>query len=201
MNRREAIQKAALTLGYAVSASAVAGVLDGCRARPDLAYKPVFFSEDQALTVSELTEIILPKTNTPGAKEAGVPGFIDSLLKAVYTEEQQAAFVKKLAAFDAEAKGSYGDNFGACGKEDQLIFAKKKHDEALRSLGEAGAEGWWNNGEGEKDTPFIITMKELTILGFFTSEVGATEVLQYNQVPGPFQGCVPLEKVGKAWAT
>jgi gluconate 2-dehydrogenase gamma chain len=44
-------------------------------------------------------------------------------------------------------------------------------------------------------------MKELTLLGFFTSEAGATKVLQYNQVPGPFKGCVPLTEVGKAWAT
>jgi hypothetical protein len=44
-------------------------------------------------------------------------------------------------------------------------------------------------------------MKELTLLGFFTSEPGATQVLQYNQVPGPFKGCVPLTEVGKQWAT
>ena len=201
MNRREAIQKAALTLGYVLSASAVAGVLHGCKARPDLVYKPDFFSEDQALTMSELVEIILPKTNTPGAKDAGVPGFIDSLLKEVYTAEQQNSFLTGLAAFDAEAKSSYGDNFGQCKKEDQLAFVKKKHNEAIHSVGQAGAEGWWNSKRGDIETPFIITVKELTILGFFTSEAGATQVLQYNQVPGSFQGCVPLEKVGKAWAT
>ncbi|HLZ15826.1 MAG TPA: gluconate 2-dehydrogenase subunit 3 family protein [Cyclobacteriaceae bacterium] len=201
MNRREAIQKAALTLGYAISASAVAGVLHGCKAKPDLVYQPDFFSEDQALTVSELAEIILAKTNTPGAKDAGVPGFIDSLVKEVYPKEQQVAFIKNLNAFDAEAKSIYGDNFGKCKKEDQLAFVKKKHDEALRSIGKADVEGWWNRGGSDKGTPFIITVKELTLVGFFTSEIGATQVLQYNQVPGPFQGCVPLEKVGKAWAT
>ena len=200
MNRREAIQKAALTLGYAISASAALGVLHGCKAKPELVYKPDFFTDDQALTISELSEIILPKTATPGAKEAGVPGFIDSLLKEVYSKEKQAKFLNDLSAFEAEAKKNYGDNFGSCKKEDQLAFVKKKHDEALRDVGTAGVEGWWNAGEG-KEVPFIITVKELTILGFFTSEPGATQVLQYNQVPGPFQGCVPLEKVGKAWAT
>ncbi len=199
MNRREAIQKAAITLGYAISATAIGGVLNGCKAKPNLVYKPNFFSEDQARTVSELAEIILPKTNTLGAKEAGVPGFIDSLLKEVYTKEQQDAFMRGLAEFDEEAKKSYGDNFGECKKEDQLAFVKKKHDEAMSSVGAAGVEGWWNAGKG-KEKPFIIEVKELTILGFFTSEPGATQVLQYNQVPGPFQGCVPLEKVGKAWA-
>jgi|SRR5882672_78241 len=200
MNRREAIQRAALTLGYAISASAALGVLHGCKAKPDLVYKPDFFTDDQALTVSELAEIILPKTSTPGAKEAGVPGFIDSLLKEVYSKEQQDKFLKDLATFDEEAKKSYGDNFASLKKEDQLAYVKKKHDEALSSVDKAGVEGWWNSGTGG-ETPFVIAVKELTILGFFTSEPGATQVLQYNQVPGPFQGCVLLEKVGKAWAT
>jgi len=201
MNRREAIQKAAWTLGYAISASAAFGVLHGCKAKPDLVYKPVFFTEDQALTVSQLAEIIMPKTTTPGAKDAGVPGFIDDLLKEVYTKEQQTKFLDGLSTFDEEARKNYGENFGALKREDQLAFVKKKHDEAMSSVGTAGAEGWWNGSGKGKETPFIITMKELTILGFFTSEPGATQVLQYNQVPGPFQGCVPLEKVGKAWAT
>jgi gluconate 2-dehydrogenase gamma chain len=200
MNRREAIQKAALTLGYAISASAAFGVLQGCKAKPDLTYKPDFFTEEQALTISELSEIILPRTTTPGAKDAGVPGFIDSLLKEVYSKEQQEKFLKDLSAFDDEARKNYGDGFGQCKKEDQLTFVKKKHEEALSSVGRSGAEGWWNTADGN-ETPFIIRVKELTILGFFTSEPGATQVLQYNQVPGPFQGCVPLEKVGKAWAT
>src|SRR5882672_810388 len=108
MNRREAIQKAALTLGYAISASAALGVLQGCKAKPDLVYKPDFFTDDQALTISELAEIILPKTATPGAKDVGVPGFIDDLLKEVYTKEQQENFLKELSAFDEEAKKDYG---------------------------------------------------------------------------------------------
>jgi len=200
MNRREAIQKAALTLGYAISSATAFGVLHGCKAKPDLVYKPDFFTDEQALTVSELSEIILPRTATPGAKEAGVPGFIDSLLKEVYTREQQAKFLSELSTFEEEAEKNYGDRFGSLKKEDQLAFVKKKHDEAMSSVGAAGVEGWWNSGN-EKETPFVMTIKELTLVGFFTSEPGATQVLQYNQVPGPFQGCVPLEKVGKAWAT
>jgi hypothetical protein len=200
MNRREALQKAGLALGYAISASSIFGVLNGCKARPELDYKPDFFTEDQALTISELAEIILPKTTTPGAHDAGVPGFIDSMVKEVYSKEQQEKFLKDLTAFDEEANKTYGSNFGLCKHEDQLAYVKKKHDEAIGSVGKAGAEGWWNSGNGN-EMPFIIKVKELTIIGFFTSEPGATEVLQYNQVPGPFQGCVPLQKVGKAWAT
>ncbi|MFZ5999973.1 MAG: gluconate 2-dehydrogenase subunit 3 family protein, partial [Bacteroidota bacterium] len=52
-----------------------------------------------------------------------------------------------------------------------------------------------------KDRPFILMTKELTVSGFFTSEVGATQVLQYAPVPGAYHGCVPLAEVGKTWAT
>lgn len=200
MNRREAIQKTALTLGYAVSASAIAGVLKGCTARPELTYKPEFFTEDQAALVSELAEIILPKTATPGAKEAGVPGFIDSLLKEVYVKEEQDKFLKGLADFADEAKKTIGEDFVNTERSEQVAFFKKKHDEALAGAGDGGGTGWWNTSGGA-EKPFVLKMKELTILGFFTSEPGATQVLQYNPVPGPFKGCVPLAEVGKQWAT
>ena len=200
MNRREAIQRTALALGYAISAPALAGVLNGCKATPELTYKPGFFTDDQALSISELAEIIIPKTSTPGAKEAGVPAFIDSMLKEVYKKEDQDNFLKGLAEFEDEAQKTYGSSFGGCKPEERLELFKKHHDAAITALGTGGPTGWWNTAGGA-DKPFVLKVKELTLLGFFTSEPGATQVLQHKAVPGPFQGCVPLAEVGKAWAT
>jgi len=200
MNRREAIQRTAIALGYAVTGPALVGVLKGCKATPQVNYKPVFFTEAQAATVAELSEIIIPRTETPGAKEAGVPAFIDSMLKEVYLKEDQDKFLKGLADFEAEAEKEFGNNFMNCKPEDQIALFKKHHDAAVSALGTGGPTGWWNTAGGA-DKPFVLKVKELTLLGFFTSEAGATQVLQYNQVPGPFQGCVPLSQVGKAWAT
>jgi len=200
MNRREAIQRASLVLGYALTGPALTGVLQGCKASPELTYKPVFFSENQALLISELSEIIIPKTSTPGAIDAGVPGFIDQIIRETYTKEQQENFLKGLAEFDAEAKKEYNDNFTACSAEQRVAFTKKQHDATFANGVEGGSAGWWNT-KRDADKPFILKVKELTILGFFTSEPGATKVLQYNQVPGPFKGCVPLAEVGKTWAT
>mgnify|MGYP001574847307 CR=1 FL=1 len=200
MNRREAIQRTALVLGYAISGPALVGVLHGCKATPELDYKPVFFSEDQARLIAEVAEIILPKTTTPGAKDVGVPGFIDSMLKEVFQKEDQDHFLKGLSEFDDDAKNIFGNAFNDCDLEEQKAHFKKYHDEALSKSSREESTGWWNTG-GRNDKSFVLKMKELTLLGFFTSEPGATQVLQYNQVPGPFQGCIPLEKVGKAWAT
>jgi gluconate 2-dehydrogenase gamma chain len=199
MNRREVLQKTALALGYAVTGPAFAGIMNGCKATPKLNYKPQFFTEEQAALISELAEIIMPKTDTPGAKEAGIPAFIDGMLFEVYSKEDQGKFLKSLAEFDDDAKKTYDKNFVSCEPEEQVAHFKKHHDTALGGSDKNSSWGWWSSKGGDK--PFILKVKELTLLGFFTSEAGATKVLQYNPVPGPFKGCVPLKEVGKTWAT
>ena len=199
MDRREALQRAAAVLGYAISGPALVGILNGCKAAPELTYTPDFFTEDQARLVGELVEIILPRTRTPGAKDAGVPGFIDAMLKAVYPKDDQDKFLKGLTEFDDDSKKTYGNTFVDCSDTNRVAMVKKHHDAALAGLKD-GASSGWRSAHGEK-MPFILKIKELTLLGFFTSEPGATKVLQYNQVPEPFKGCVPLVEVGKTWAT
>ena len=194
MNRREAIERTALILGYTVSAPAMMGVLKGCKAAPELSYKPVFFTEDQARTVGEVAEIIIPKTDTPGAKEAGVPAFIDLMLKDVYPQKDKDRFLKGLLEFEQQTTKMYGDAFIDLDPVKQGEWVKKVHDAAIEAFKIA-------DEETKKDKPFILMTKELTMLGFFTSEPGATKVLQYNPVPGAYHGCLPLTEVGKTWAT
>ncbi len=192
IDRREAIKRTALLMGAAVSASAITGVLNRCKPTPELLYTPVFFTPEQARIIIEVAEIIIPKTDTPGAKDAGVPGFIDTMLKDCYKKEDQDRFLAGLNAFDEEAKKSYGDRFIYCKPEQQTELVKKVHDEALQEMRE--------NKEAKR--PFILMTKELTLLGFFTSEPGATQVLQYIAVPGSYKGCIPISEAGngKAWA-
>ncbi|HTF20204.1 MAG TPA: gluconate 2-dehydrogenase subunit 3 family protein [Chryseolinea sp.] len=199
MNRREAIQRTAMILGYAVAGPAMAGVLNGCQATPALPFKPAFLTAEQAQLVIALCDVIIPKTDTPGAVEAGVPQFIDDMLLSVYTQADKDRMAKGLSAFNEEARSAYDDVFAEIKKEDQIALVKKHHEALAGKSGDSSA-GWWRaSGAGEK--PLIIEMKELILLGFFTSQPGATEVLQYNQAPGPYKGCVPLAEVGKTWAT
>jgi len=194
MDRREALRRTALIMGGAVSASTIMGVLKGCKAKPTIDWKPVFLTEDQGILVSQVAEIILPKTDTPGAKDVGVPGFIDLMVKDVYTKEEQDRFMSGLQAFDEACKTAQGSSFNDLDEEAQTAFVIKVH-------GEAVAE---QKGENKPEhRPFILTMKELTMLGFFTSEVGATQVLQYVAVPGSYKGCIPVSEAGngKTWAT
>ena len=195
MNRREAIQRTAMVLGYAVSAPALMAIVNGCKATPELNYKPVFFTEDQARLVGELAEILLPKTDTPGAKDVGVPSFIDLVLKDCYQQKDKDRYLAGLQSFDEEAKKNFGDLFIDLDPEKQKQHVKTIHDQAV----EADRKGEFKK-EGR---PFILMTKELTLLGYFTSEVGATKVLQYEPVPGAYHGCLPLAEAGngKMWAT
>ena len=195
MNRREAIQRTAMVLGYAVSAPALMAIVNGCKANPELNYKPVFFTEDQARLVGELAEILLPKTDTPGAKDVGVPSFIDLVLKDCYQQKDKDRYLAGLQSFDEEAKKNFGDLFIDLDPEKQKQHVKTIHDQAV----EADRKGEFKK-EGR---PFILMTKELTLLGYFTSEVGATKVLQYEPVPGAYHGCLPLAEAGngKMWAT
>lgn len=199
MNRREVLQRTAAVLGYAVTGPALAGIMSGCKPTPELTYQPDFFTEAEALRVSLMAEILLPRTDTPGALDAGVPGFIDDLLRHTYSPSDQEAFRKGLTEFNEESRKAYGDDFENAKPENQEALIKNLHDAAMSGRTSDNTSGWWGSGQAEK--PFIIKLKELTLIGFFLSEPGATQVLQYNQVPGPFQGCVPLSTVGKTWAT
>lgn len=194
MDRREALRRTAMLMGGALSAPAIMGVLNGCTARPTLNWKPEFLSEEQGAIISQVAEIIIPKTDTPGAIDVGVPGFIDKMLKDCYSPEQQENFVKGIKAFDERAQKEMDDAFLDLSEEKQTSFVKKLHVEAIEAS---------RSAEGAPPKPFILMAKELTLLGYFTSEAGATQVLQYVAVPGHYKGCVPVSEAGngRTWAT
>lgn len=194
MDRREALRRTAWLMGGAVSAPAIMGILKGCKAKPAIDWKPLFLTEEQGLLVSQVSEIIIPKTDTPGAKEAGVPGFIDQMLKEVYSKDDQDKFISGLKEFSDEAAKQFGDPFVELDAAKQEEFVKAQHDAAVKAQKET---------KPAPPRPFVLNIKELTMLGYFTSKPGATEVLQYDAVPGAYKGCLPLSEAGngKTWAT
>src|SRR2546430_8051866 len=98
-------------MGGTLSAPAMLGVLDGCRAAENPAWKPQFLSGGQAQLVAEVAEIMIPRTATPGAKDVGVPAFIDAMLKDTYPREDRERYLSGLEAFDAAARAAHGEGF------------------------------------------------------------------------------------------
>src|SRR5438093_10325819 len=193
IDRREALRRVTLLLGGALSASTVAGVLAGCEARrtPDGAWTPRALTSEQVELVAAVAEHILPETDTPGARAALVHRFIDAMLAESYPAEERQRFLTGLGDVDARAQRSCGRAFLRCGAAEQRALLEQLDREAF------GATG---GTPDEPDVPFMRTMKELTLLGYYTSEIGATRELHNAPVPGRFEGCVPLAQVGRTWA-
>lgn len=190
MDRREAIKRTGLLMGGVVFAPSILGVLKGCTATPGLDWEPTLFSNRQAQLVTSLADVILPEDDTPSASQAGVPAFIESMVKEVYNEEQRQAFLDGLDNFGEESSIELEAEFFDSTDELKYEYAYGLNRFALE-------EG--RGGDG--GTPFILMFKELTMLGYFTSEPGATQVLRYLAVPGKYEGCIPFEEVGRTWAT
>jgi hypothetical protein len=187
MQRRELLRRVAIMLGGAVSAPAALAILQGCSAKDAAVgasdFKPKFLDAPSHMDiVAEIADIIIPKTATSGAKDAGVPAFIDLVLADVYPKDAQERFVAGLREFAAAASTS-GKAFLEREPAQRLAFVKQSLDTALA---------------GDRDPkPFILMARELTLLGFFTSRVGITENMEYVAVPTAYHGCVPLSEMKK----
>src|SRR5205814_9163892 len=143
----------------------------GCRAAENAAWKPQFLSERQAELVAEVAEIMIPRTATPGAKDVGVPAFIDAMLKEAYPREDRERYLSGLEAFDAAARTAHGEGFVRLDAPQRLALVQRFHDATLAGGGAAGPQA------RTLQRPFILMTNELALLGFFTSRVGSTHVL------------------------
>ena len=183
--RRAVLRRVAWMLGGAVSAPAALAILQGCSAKepvPGATLQSKFFKGKQADIVSAIADVLIPKTDTSGALDAGVPAFIDSIMADVYPKDAQDRFSAGINEFETAA-GEGGKGFLDQDVTQRAATVQKAIAAAL---------------EGEhKDKPFILVARELTLLGFYTSEVGITENMEYVPVPTVYHGCVPLSEMKK----
>ena len=158
-----------------------------------------------------MADTILPDTKaSPGAKAANVGGFMAVMIRDCYTPADQKTFVEGIGKLNDAAKKQSGSKFMDLtpqqrtdllvdlDKEQKAFTAdrdKKLTADALKHKGEA------NYKAPELPNHYFRMMKQLTLLGYFTSEVGATKALRYIAIPGRYDGCVPYKKGDKAWAT
>ncbi|PWU02160.1 MAG: twin-arginine translocation pathway signal protein [Bacteroidetes bacterium] len=194
MNRREALSTVALILGGTiVGANAF---LEGCtpadkKTTPE-AGGAITFSNDDIAYLDEIAETIIPATSTPGAKAAKVGTFMTVMVKDCYTDDDQKTFMNGMKQINEESKKKFNKTF--------MEADAKQRTELLTELDKQTRQSMANEKPGDPK-PYFRLMKELTLLGYFTSEVGATQALRYVAVPGRYEGCIPYKKGDKAWAT
>ena len=191
MNRRTAIKQTALIFGYAITSGALTETFVACKneARTvNLSWKPEFLTANQANTLAEMTETILPRTATPGAKDIGVPQFIDKVLKKLLSEADQKDFVAGLDKLEETCKSINGKYFDECTKEQREALLLKMDKEAAKF-----PPNMWGITLVEKPDPitFYRRLKGLTLMAYFTSQKINKETLVYEPVPGKYIGCMP----------
>jgi len=203
VNRREFLQCAAVLVSGATAGQL--GFALNQEQQIYLAAAPNYNSNDvnlftgpQRELVSAIAECILPRTDTPGAVDAGVPRFIELMVADWLNEQERSTFFAGLADLQKRIPGDYGKPFAQLDTAEQIEVL-----EALEK--EASDSPWYEFGnvlrEFISDAPFICQIKELTVWGFFTSEVGSTQVLRYEAMPMRFEGDTPLSPDESTWAT
>ena len=187
MRRREALQRVAVILGGTVIGADV--FLSGCKTEEKKT--SMTFTQEDIPYLDEIAETIIPTTDTPGAKAAEVGKFMTVYVTDCYKDEDQKVFHEGMGKINENADKKFK-------KEFMKLSAQEKHD-LLVELDKEQKE-YQKTRKKEDPQHYFRMMKELTMLGYFTSKIGATQALRYQETPGHYEGCIPYTKGEKAWA-
>jgi hypothetical protein len=223
INRREAILRVSALLG----GIALVGT-DRLLRAPRTTYTKatdVALSPQEVAWLNELAETILPRTSTPGAKDAGVGAFMAVMFTDVYDENEQQRFKAGMKAIDDASMKANGRVFMDLTPAQRLALLQpidqeqKTYSDALGAYHRNESLKWLNdqrqqaapNAPDKASSAPAITadsaphyfrmMKELVLLGYFTSEVGMTKAQRYIEAPGRYDPCLPYKAGEKSWAS
>ena len=168
----------------------------------------LFTGEDVAL-FNEMAEVIIPQTDTPGAKAANVGQTMAVLVTDCYTPLLQKTFKEGVATINTLCQSKYNKAFLQLDMQQrEALFNELDVEAKAANLAnrvwqgvETGKPSQWEPVTDEPTPHYFTLLKQLTLYCFFTSQVGATKVLRYISIPGKYDGNVPYKKGDKAWAT
>ena len=200
MNRRDALARVALIMGgtvigadyFLTACSSPAEKKTAAKAAASTPEAKSILDANQVSFLDEVGETILPTTQTPGAKAAHVGSFMAVMVRDCYTPADQKIFLGGLTQLDEACKKQQGKGFLACDPTQRTAFLTKL---------DAEQQAFTANQRKDDPSHYFRMMKQLTLLGFFTSEVGATQALRYLPVPGHYDGNFPYKKGDRAWVT
>lgn len=187
MNRREALNRVTLLMGGVLSGPTLMAMKQWENPAA-FTPNPIRFSASQKSVIAEVAEMIIPRTNTPGAKDAGVPEFIEMMLNDCYALPEHTSFKKGI---DQLLEAAFLNQ-----SEQQRTTTLKGVEQQTKTLMETFNVRQSKMGDNEDKLlmdnealglPFWRLMKELTLLGYYTSEVGLNASYEYVPVPGKFE--------------
>lgn len=180
MDRREVMRGLALMFGAELLLPIQAAVAQGID--PVKFTGASLFADALREETAALVDIIIPDTDSPGAKEAGVADFIEFMLQEWYPAADRERFLGGMASLGEYCMQQYQQGFSALEQDDQVRVVAALQD---------GQAGHFEDGGQE----FFTHVKQLTIFGYYTSEIGMTVERRYLPVPGSYDGAYPYDKV------
>jgi hypothetical protein len=187
LTRREALRRVSAMLGGAALIGQSAW-LAGCVV-PRSPSAP--FTAAEVALLDEVAETILPETSTPGAKAAGVGPFIALMVADTYDPREQRIFRDGMVMLEQECHAQHGVGFMAASAAQRLALLERLDREQLEYM---------RRQTDDTRPHYFRMMKELTLLGYFTSEIGYTQAMRYVETPGRFDPCITYTPGDKAWA-
>jgi len=187
LSRREAIARLGLALGGAL----VIGSESYLRGTPlEGKTSPNDFSAADLALLDEIGDTIIPATDTPGAKAVKIGAFMTMMVNDCYDDANHAAFKAGLTAIHEASRAKFGHDFMAATATERTALLNEldvvqKQQQATKTKGAS--------------PHYFRMMKQLTLLGYFSSEVGATQAMRFVEVPGRFDGNAPYQKGDRAW--
>jgi hypothetical protein len=144
--------------------------------------------------IAELAEALLPETETPGAKSAGVDRFIILALRDCFSQEDRNQFLNGLSELETKCYAKFSRSFLDCTQDQRRILLEET---------DADAFGLWSRFKSKifHQRHFFRLFKQLAVTGYFTSRAGATQAIAYDPVPGRWIGCFEMQPNQKTWAT
>lgn len=161
---------------------------------------PAFDARELAL-LDEIGDTIIPATDVPGAKAVGIGAFIAMMVRDCYGPPNQATFKEGLPKIANAFASRFGGSFLTGSPANRTILLSELDAEQKRFTAETRRQraALVPPPEDEEPLHYFRMMKELTILGYFSSELGCTKALRFAEVPGRFDGAAPYKKGDHAW--
>jgi len=192
MQRRDALKNVALLVGAGLISESVLTLLS-CNTATKKSNGQLL-SDDQQNIVTELADVIIPATSSPGAKAAGVGPFIAMMLQDCCSDDVQKDFIDGLDNFSKTVKDQFGKDFVSLSAQDKIKAVSQLRDKTVADKKSS------DKTVVQKSEHFFPAIYSLTQLGYFTSEIGATQAMAYVAVPGRYDGSADLKPGQKAWA-
>jgi len=196
MKRREALKKSIFIGGATVGIPTLLSLLQSCQTEAQLAWSPKFLTQEEAKFVSDFVDVLLPKTDTPGALDVKVDVFIDRFYAEVLPKEAQADTRLQIEKFNKICAEEYGAVFSKLDpvKQKEVFVAEEQSNAKFNSR-------VWGTAVGKQEpVGFYRSLKSLALWAYFSSEEIGKNVLSYDPVPGVYKGCIPVADVGNTWS-